>query len=33
MVVEKELDGFLEFRVYKVGVRSEEEGSDSEELD
>lgn len=33
MVVEKESDGFLELRVYKAGVRPEEEGSDSEELD
>ncbi len=33
MVVEKETDGFLELRVYKAGMRPEEEGSDSEELD
>lgn len=33
MIVEKETDGYLELRVYKAGVRPEEDGSDSEELD
>lgn len=33
MVVERETDGFPELRVHRAGVRPEEEGSDSEELD
>lgn len=33
MVVEREADGYLELRVYKAGVRPDDEGSDSEELD
>lgn len=33
MAVERDSGGYLELRVYKAGVRPEEEGSDSEELD